>query len=148
MEKIILKSFSEIRQSYTDVILFLHENGIEVKNLNEKIAEDHHCWGDDNDDLLYSFIEKYELDHSDFIYNDHFESESEIFNIWSALLTILFIPYWLLVLIINWIFRFDFPFFPSNSINPRKDLTVGDLITWRINKKFILRSEVEMKLYL
>lgn len=147
MKKVISYNFSEIKRSYFEVIDFLSRNGIEVNSLDEKIAEDYHYWGDDNEELLYNFIEEFNLDYSDFVYEDHFESEVELFNIWTSLLTSLFIPYWFVVFTLNHLLSIEITLYSPKFVNPRIDLTVGDIIIWKINRKFILRNQGKLIYY-
>jgi hypothetical protein len=154
MKTIIKISFKNLKQNYIEMQQFLEDKSGENKIFNKsKVANDLSLWGDDNYDMLEDFITKYNLDFSGFNYDAHFESEGELFGSASVLLTILLIPLYFIKLILFLIFKpfskshskkiNDFNFFIKRNRHKKKDLTMGDLITSKIQGKFYLRENVK-----
>lgn len=117
--------------------------------LRDKIAEDLGWWGDDNYFFLLTTVEKYNLDHSTFDYSEHFEDETEIITPLIQLLTPIIIVAWLSWLLVERAFpgQFQQPdFLKEKTDNPRLDLTVGDLIVWRLAGRFCLREEADIRI--
>ncbi|WP_310558825.1 DUF1493 family protein [Flavobacterium sp.] len=154
METIIKISFKNLKQNYLEVQQFLEDKSGE-KNISNKskIANDLSLVGDDNYYLLDSFITKYNLDFSNFNYAEHFESEGELtMSIWS-ILSVFFIPLFILKGILAYVIilyskkysdKIDsFNFFLREYKSGRIDLTMGDLITSKINGNFLLRENVK-----
>ena len=154
METIINISFKNLKQNYLEVQQFLEEKSGE-KNIciKSKIANDLSLVGDDNYYLLDSFITKYNLDFSNFNYAEHFESEGELtMSIWS-ILSVFFIPLFIIKYITSYFLNFfskkysdkinSFNFFLKKYKSDRIDLTMGDLITSKIQGKFSLRDNVK-----
>ena len=137
-------NYKEVKESYIEIKQFLEKtSGTKVKNLNSKIAEDLSLWGDDNYEFLIEFVEKYKLDFDNFKYNEHFESEGELFNSAKTLLWIITLPF----KIIAWFVKLIFPKLETDldnsfipKANDRKDLTFGDLIVCKLKGKFCLRE--------
>ncbi|WP_217875915.1 hypothetical protein, partial [Flavobacterium sp. FPG59] len=108
---------------------------------------------DDNYDMLEKFIVKYNIDFSEFRYDEHFESECEftigIWSILNVLLLPLFITKGIFSHLINFIsskhsYKIDkFNFFLEEYKSDKIDLTMGDLITSKIQGKFHLREDVK-----
>jgi hypothetical protein len=153
MKTIIKISFKDLKQNYIEMQQFLEDKSGETKICDKsKVAIDLSLWGDDNYDMLEDFITKYNLDFSNFKYDEHFESEGELFSSATVLLTILPIPLYFIKLILFLIFKpfskspskkiNDFNFFIRRNQHKKKDLTMGDLITSKIQGKFSLRKDV------
>lgn len=133
--------FKELRETHKEIKHFLENASREnVNGLNTKIAEDLGLWGDDNYELLVDFIDKYKLD---FKYDEHFESEGELFNSGKSFLWLISLPFKL----IAWFVKLVFPkvetdlngsFIPKT--NKRADLTFGDLIVCKLKGQFCLRK--------
>ncbi|QBN17775.1 DUF1493 family protein [Flavobacterium nackdongense] len=154
MKTIIKISFKNLKQNYLEVQQLLEEKSGE-KNIciKSKIANDLSLVGDDNYYLLDSFITKYNLDFSNFNYAEHFESEGELtMSIWS-ILSVFFIPLFILKGILSYVIYLyskkysdkidSFNFFLREYKSDRIDLTMGDLITSKIKGKFLLRENVK-----
>jgi hypothetical protein len=153
MKTIIKISFKNLKQNYLEVQQFLEkESGEKNICIKSKIANDLSLWGDDNYNLLDFFVTKYNLDFSGFNYDKHFESEGQLFGSGTVLLKILLLPFYVFKFIL---FLSSKPFSKefSNKINSfnfylkehkssRIDLTMGDLITSKIQGKFFLRENV------
>ena len=157
MKRIIKISFKDLKQKYIEMQQFLEDKSGENKICNKsKVANDLSLWEDDNYDMLEDFITKHNLDFSDFKYDEHFESEGELFGSASVLLTILLIPLYFIKLILFLIFKpfskshskkiNDFNFFIKRNQHKKIDLTMGDLITSKIQGKFCLRENVKFVL--
>jgi hypothetical protein len=154
MKPIIKISFKNLKQNYLEVQQFLEEKSGEKNICNKsKIANDLSLWGDDNYDMLEDFVTKYNLDFSGFNYGEHFESEGELtISIWSVL-SVLFIPLFIIKGIVSYLFNFlsnkysykieRFNFFLKEHKSNKIDLTMGDLITSKIQGKFYLRENVK-----
>lgn len=157
MKTIIKKSFKDLKQNYIELQQFLEDKSGEKNIYNKsKVANDLNLLGDDNYDMLEDFITKYNLDFSDFKYDEHFESEGELsISIWSILSVVLlplFITKGIVSYLLNFLsnkysykidkFNFFFKKYKSNKI----DLTMGDLITSKIQGKFSLRENVNFVL--
>ena len=139
-------SFSAIRRAYEDILADLAPLEEDIM-LHDKLAEDLGFWGDDNDFFLSEMVEKYDLDYSTFDYSRHFEDEGELFPLHIQLLQPLFILMWL-----GWLlFERAYPGYPTpdpfkeRTENPRLDLTVGDLIAWRLAGHFCLRADADIR---
>jgi len=154
MKTIIKISFKNLKQNYLEVQQFLEEKSGEKNIYNKsKIANDLSFWGDDNYNMLENFITKYNLDFSNFNYDEHFENEGELtISIWS-ILSVLLIPLFIIKSIMSYFFNFfskkysykinSFNFFLKEHKSNRIDLTMGDLITSKIQGKFLLRENVK-----
>jgi len=154
MKTIIKISFNNLKREYLEVQKFLQKESGE-KNINNKskVANDLSLWGDDNVDMLEKFITKYEVDFSNFNYEKHFESEGELFDSIGVLLGILFLPLYVFKFLLHLFFKpfsktysdkiNDFNFFLNETKSDRIDLTMGDLITSKIQGKFNLRENVK-----
>ena len=147
-------SFTELKQNYIEVQNFLeNESGESFINNKTRIANDLNIWGDDNYYILNDFINKYNLDFSNFNYDEHFESEGEIFNGVNDLFDFLFFILNIIKFIVYLVFKpfsneysekiRQFKFYIKVDKLERKDLNMGDLITSKIFKKFQLRENVQ-----
>lgn len=105
--------------------------------------------GGDNDYLLCDFVDQYALRHDGFNYKEHFESEGELYTPLAMAFSPFIITGWL-----TWkIIERAIPGLPvpacldklESKTNPRKDLTVGDLIAWRLAGNFCLRAEADIR---
>ncbi len=154
MKTIIKISFKNLKQNYLEVQQFLEEKSGEKNICNKsKIANDLSFWGDDNCNLLEDFITKYTVDFSKFNYDEHFKSEGELFGSGAVLLKILLFPLYVFKFILflslkpfskeysNTIDNFNF--FIEKNQSKGKDLTMGDLITSKIQGEFLLRENVK-----
>jgi len=146
MQEERLVEFEKLKLAYITVKNFLEkEAGENVESLKTKIAEDLCFYGDDNYYLLTKFVEKFELEHSDFNYDKHFHSEGEIADSSIALYNLLILSIWLPLKTIELLtlnnLKIDKPSFykPSRKVT---DMTFKDLLTWYIEGKYI-NSEIK-----
>lgn len=157
MKTIIKKSFKDLKQNYIEMQQFLEDKSGEKNIFNKsKVANDLSLWGDDNYDMLEDFITKYNLDFSDFKYDEQFESEGELsISIWS-ILSVVLLPLFITKGIVSYLLNFlsnkysykidKFNFFLKKYKSNKIDLTMGDLITSKIQGKFSLRENVKFVL--
>lgn len=88
--------FEKLRHAYVTVKYFLETEGYEkVTSLDNKINANLGLSGDDNYELLEKFVAKFELDHSNFNYDNHFYSEEELFGSDIAIANFLTLSIWL-----------------------------------------------------
>ena len=146
MQEEKLVEFEKLKLAYITVKSFLEkEAGENVESLKTKIAEDLSFYGDDNYYMLTKFVEKFELDHTDFNYDEHFHSEGEIANSEFALYNLLILSIWLPLKTIELLtlnnVKINKPSFYKQS---RKvtDMTFKDLLTWYIEGKYTV-SEIK-----
>ncbi|PAM95713.1 hypothetical protein B4N84_06340 [Flavobacterium sp. IR1] len=140
MQEEKLVEFEKLKLAYITVKSFLEkEAGENVESLKTKIAEDLSFYGDDNYYMLTKFVEKFELDHTDFNYDEHFHSEGEIANSEIALYNLLILSIWLPLKTIELLtlnnVKINKPSFykPSRKVT---DMTFKDLLTWYIEGKY------------
>ncbi len=109
MKTIIKISFKNLKQNYLEVQQFLEEKSGDKNICNKsKIANDLSFFGDDNYLLLEDFITKFKVDFSNFNYDEHFESEGELtISIW-GILSVLFIPLFIIKGILSYFINFFF----------------------------------------
>ena len=154
MKTIIKISFKNLKQNYVEVQQFLQKESGEKNIYNKsKVANDLSLWGDDNYDMLEKFITKYKVDFSNFNYDKHFESEGELLGFYSSIFTIFFLPLFILKFILHLFFKpfsrkysdkiNGFNFYLKECKSDKIDLTMGDLITSKIQGKFLLRENVK-----
>jgi len=142
--------FSKLRHAYIVVKNFLEEESREnVKSLDTKIAEDLGLYGDDNYELLIKFIDKFEVEHSEFDYGKHFHSEGEIANPTIALLNLLTLSIWLPIKTIELLTlnRIKLPK-PKFHGADRKvsDMKFKELLTWYIEGKYSNDTDIKYTL--
>jgi hypothetical protein len=149
-ELTIYTEFSTLRNQYLEVKQFIEretaEKGISLKT---KLVDDLGLYGDDNYDLLDKFVRKYELKVGSFNYSEHFESESEIFNNGILFIRLLFFPFffiiWLIRIILtrgrNWK---SIEFYPDWNGPKKLDMTVADMIIWKLNNSYHLRANTKV----
>lgn len=154
MKKTIEISYKNLKQNYIEVQQFLEEKSAEKSIFNKsKIANDLSLWGDDNYYVLIDFITKYNLDFNNFNYENHFESEAELFNplnsFFDFIFTILnFFKFFVFIAFVLFSKKYpkkikDFKFYIHENKIEKTDLTMGDLITSKIYGKFELRENVQ-----
>ncbi|MBF4473191.1 DUF1493 family protein [Flavobacterium sp. HJJ] len=146
MQKERLVEFEKLKLAYITVKNFLEkEAGENVESLKTKIAEDLSFYGDDNYYLLTKFVEKFELEHSNFNYDERFHSEGEIANSEIALYNLLILSVWLPLKTIELLslnnVKINKPSFykPSRKVT---DMTFKELLTWYIEGKYT-NSEIK-----
>ena len=141
--------FSKLRHAYITVKTFLESESWEkVKSLDTKIENDLGLAGDDNAELLEKFVEKFELEHTNFDYSKHFLSEGELFNSTTAFLTLLNLSVWIPLKTIELItlnnVKIEKPNF--NNYPERDDLTFKEMIMWYIENDYVSTKCVKYKI--
>ncbi len=144
MEKEIEIEFSKLKLAYVAVKGFLEEEAFEkIQSINDKIDDDLGLSGDDNYDMLIKFVNKFELDYSDFKYDDHFYSEGELFGseaaFWNFLTLSIWVPLKTIELLTLNKLHFRKPSFytPNRAV---KDLTFREMVNWYVEGKFPIDS--------
>ena len=148
---VLHSDFKTLRQAYIEVKSFVeNETGDKVSSLKIKIEDDLGCAGDDNYELLEKFVTKHKLDATGFDYSKHFLSEGELFGSGAALLTLLTLPF----VIVFWLIKLltfgkvdmnKAKLFP-NWQRQTMDMTFGDMLTWYLNGKYSLRTDIVVRL--
>ncbi len=142
--------FAKLRFAYGTVKKFLEKEAREeVDSLKVKIAEDLSFYGDDNYDLLIRFVEKFELDYSNFKYDEHFHSEAEVANPAFILINLLKLSVWMPLKTIELLSFNNIKINkPSFSSPERKvtDMTFKDLLTWYIEGEYANSKEIKYKI--
>lgn len=96
--------------------------------------------------MLIKFVDKFELEYSDFEYDTHFHSEAELYNSSIALYNLLVVSVWLPlktieILTLN---RIHIPkpsfYQPARQVS---DMTFRDLLTWYIEGKYRFEGNVK-----
>jgi hypothetical protein len=105
--------------------------------------------GDDNYFLLAEFVKRFELDYSGFDYDKHFYSEAELYDSTAALINLLSLSIMLPLkaielLTLNKIHIPNPGFYkPSRKVT---DMTFKDLLTWYIEGKYTLASNINYQI--
>lgn len=139
--------FSKLRHAYIAVKSFIeYESGDDLGSLKTKIANDLGLTGDDNYFMLNKFIDKFELEYSDFEYDSHFHSEGELYNSSAALYNLLVVSVWLPLKTIE-LLTLNRIHIPKPSFyqpaRQASDMTFRDLLTWYIEGKYIPEGNVK-----
>ena len=147
MEVLKIK-YSTLKATYIEIRNMLNQKAIfEVTSLNSKIDKDLSLCGDDNWELLNDFISKHDLGFSKFDYFEHFYSEYELFNSSKGYEFLIYLPFNLLIFIINIIFyKGKLQYLSSDREPERLDLTFGDLIVSKLKGEFCLRKNIRIEL--
>lgn len=144
MEKEIEIEFSKLKLAYVAVKGFLEEEAFgKIQSISQKIDEDLGLSGDDNYDMLVKFVHKFELDYSDFKYEDHFYSESELFGSEAAFCNFLTLSIWVPLKTIELITLNKLQFKKLSFFTPNrtvKDLTFREMVNWYVQGKFSIDS--------
>lgn len=140
MNKEVEIEFSKLKLAYIAVKYFLQEESFEeIKSTKDRVSEDLGLDGDDNYFMLLKFVNKFELEFSDFIYDEHFHSEGELFGSEAAFWNIITLSIWLPLKTIELLtlnkLKLSMPaFFTTNRTV--KDLTFREMVNWYIEGKF------------
>lgn len=137
--------FSKLKHCYLVVKNFIESEGyVEIDSLGSKLDEDLGFSGDDITDLLEKFIQKFELDYSDFDYKKHFYSEGEIFNNVTYFFSLLNLSIWLPLKVIELItlnkLSIEKPQIRTLPDREVSDLTFRQMIQWYVEKKYQTES--------
>lgn len=139
--------FSKLKHAYITVKSFIeNESADNLGSLRTKIVNDLGLTGDDNYFMLTKFIDRFELEYSDFEYDRHFYSEAELYNSSTALYNLLVVSVWLPLKTIELLTlnRIHIPrpsfYQPARQVS---DMTFRDLLTWYIEGKYILERNVK-----
>lgn len=145
------KSYADLKSAYLEVKRFLEkETGDEVCSLKTGIGNDLGFDGDDSWELLDKFVRTYDLKTEGFEFDKHFLSEGEIGSSDNAFLQLVFLPIrlsiWLVKLLsfgrIKLAKDYKFPGDHRDII----DLSFGDMLTWYLTGRYLLRHEVRFHL--
>jgi len=144
MEREIEIEFSKLKLAYVVVKQFIEQESLEkIKSNEDKVSQDLGLSGDDNYDMLIKFVNKFELDYSDFKYEDHFYSEGELFGseaaFWNFLTLSIWVPLKTIELLSFNKLQLKKPLFytPNRAV---KDLTFREMVNWYVEGKFPLNS--------
>jgi hypothetical protein len=136
-------TYKEIKESYLEIKAFLESWTNEKIILSTRIEEDLNFQGADNIFLLEEFIEKYNLDFTDFDYDKHFMSE--VLTLKQLFLIPLF-PFFIIIQLL----AYYFPNLESLSMiyfqKPKADLTFGDLVASKLKGEFCLKTDANIQL--
>ena len=142
-----LVEFAKLKLAYITVKSFLEKESIEnVTSLKVKIAEDLIMLGDDNYYMLEKFVEKFELNHDDFEYDNYFHSEGEIADPTIALFNLLTLSVWLPLKTIELLTLNNLKIKKPSFHKPERkvvDMTFKDLLTWYIEGKFKTSEQIK-----
>lgn len=142
--------FSILKDSYLTVKDFLEkESGMKIKSLSTNIERDLYLSGDDNHELLEKFIMKFNLNYEGFDYSKHFLSEGELFGSGEVLIKILKTIIWFPLKAIELASINRLKLLSDNFFDPPRqtqDLSFRDILTWFIEGKYKLGSEVKYEL--
>lgn len=124
------------------------ESSGKVSSLKTRLVKDLGCSGDDNLDLLEKFVIKYNLEQTGFEYQKHFNTEYELFGSEAALYRLIKLPIQIFLAAIR-ILSFGkvkadqvmVTFFEEGR--PVSDMTIGDMVTWYLEKDYKLREDVK-----
>ena len=143
-------NFSTLRNVYLEVKQFIEsETGENNINLKTTLINNLGLHGEDNYDLLSKFIARYKLRLDGFNYSKHFNSETEVFNNGMVFIRILFFPFFFSIWLIriigakgkNWR---SIEFYPKWKGPHRLDLSIGDLVIWKLSNNYNLRANTRV----
>jgi hypothetical protein len=141
---------AELRNAYITVKNFIEaESFEEVKSLNTRLVGDLGLLGHDNYELIVKFVDKFNLDHKDFKYNNHFYTEGELFDSTAALINLTTLIFWIPTKLIELISFRKIKTWKYSIIKPDRkvlDLSFRDMLTWYIQGKYKLGTEIEYKI--
>ncbi len=155
-EKLIIE-FAELKKIYSDVILFSKRNAKWYKNPNSKtrIEEDLGFYGMDNEQFLIDFAEEFNVDFKNLDYSEYLTSEWEVANPKYLIYLPIVIPYNAIKILLRIVI---FPFnkylsneikkhkLPFKNLKPKKDITLGDLISTIVKKEFVERKNIHYEI--
>ncbi len=132
--------FDKLRLAYMAVKGFLEDYSFEkVNNLNTKVEEDLFLSGDDNLEMLESFVEKFKLEYGGFDYLKHFHSEYEITEPSLFFANLMSLPIWIPMKAIELVFLNKLELPKPKFIGPDRevlDLTFRQLICWYLEGSY------------
>lgn len=137
--------FATLKAAYLEVKNFLEKKEWgDVSSLSIRIENDLGFTGDDTDELLIEFTDKYNLKYDNFDFSAHFHSEDELFGSIAALGALALLP----LRIIKIITFGKINLLPPKGYWDREilDLTFGDMVAWYLAKDFKHRSEMNIML--
>ncbi len=143
--------FKTLRSAYIEVKAFLEKEAYAPDlSLKTTIEHDLGCAGDDSLLLMEKFVRHYKLDTTNFDYERHFSYEEDISNSWSALILLLWLPFWLLFLGLRLIsfgkINLRLPEGDPDPESKKLDLTFGDMVIWYLKGRFCLRQDVLVRI--
>lgn len=140
--------FATLKNAYKEVKGFLEGEvwNDEKVNLRTTIVNDLGLEGDDNLELLEKFVEKYNLDYSDFDYSKHFLSEGELFNDKAFYSSLLLLPVWLIEkLSFGTLKIYPYSLF-ERFYRPTTDMTFRGMVEWYLTKTYIPSENLSIRL--
>ncbi|NOQ74578.1 MAG: DUF1493 family protein [Crocinitomix sp.] len=149
-------SYTELKSVYSQVLSFVHKEAPWDKNTNAttQIENDLELIGWDNESFFESFSNKFTVDFSQMEYAEYFDPEMGP-DLESVFHFFVFLPLFVLK---TFIFLLFWPFsseiaskirnfsFIANQENPKKDVTIGDLVVSVIQKRFSERRDFKIEL--
>jgi Protein of unknown function (DUF1493) len=147
-------NLAKLRHAYKEVTSFIeHETHEKIYSLKTCIAKDLILHGDDNVEFLARFIEKYKLNAANFNYATYFHTEHELYGSEQTGYNLIKLVMYIFLTIIC-VLTFGRVSGGCKKLDilmvqrPVKDLTIGDMITWYLEKDFMVRENLryEMKI--
>jgi hypothetical protein len=140
-------SFSELRQTTNRIIDLISEvthydkNEISLKtSINNTIGVD----GDDWDEVISALHKKENLVLEGFNFYDYFQDEGQI--AWGPL-NIIFLPIYFIMYVTTFKWRQEsFRNYFSFNDGPKPDLTIADLVTSKLEGKFVKRIDRKFRI--
>ena len=152
MQKKIHLKYRWIKQRRKEVLTFLEENYWIEKDTTSKtrIEDDLGITGDDADEMIQKFEDRFHIDMSNLNFTEYFfcEGENSCILPFILLLKLILLPFAIVVLPFSFSAFKEMIFYSpfSETYTGKKSLTVGDLITSSFTHKFTLQKEVLIKL--
>lgn len=138
--------FDKLRFAYITVKQFLETESREtIRSLKSRLEADLGISGDDNLELLEKFVTRFELDHKDFVYTEHFYTEGELFDGGYAIMKLLTLSIWLPLTTIELLtfnqVKLEKPDFTKRD-REVSDLTFRGLLTWYLERSYYPEEEI------
>ena len=156
MQKEIRLKYSWLKQRRKNVLEFLEQNYWIKKDTTSKtpIENGLGITGDDADEMLQDFQQRFHVDMSELNFFEYFYNESELGDFVPLLFILVLIKLFLLpfaILALPFSFStfkelITYNFFNEKEDKGKKNLTVGDLITSSFTHKFTLQKDVCIRL--
>ena len=141
------ESYTEIKSAYLEIKEWLEPEAFKVVTAQDRISQDLSFLGDDADELIHDFVEKFEIDFSAYDFYEYFYDECEIVNPLMDISGLLRLPFYILYRPVKLIYtKIHIPILEQSLLYyKRKDLTVGDLICSKLKGEFCLRANVNLQ---
>ncbi|WBL23798.1 DUF1493 family protein [Zunongwangia sp. HRR-M8] len=150
-------TFSELRRIYSAVILFTEKRASWYKKPNSKtrIEEDLGFYGMDNEQFLLDFSKEFNVDFENLEYSEYLTSEWEVANPKYLIYLPIVVPYNLIKILLRIIIwsldnklsgKIKKNKLPIKDLKPKKDITIGDLISTIAKKEFTERKTIHYEI--